>query len=396
MAYTEKELNLRKKFDEYQKIYGKEDLLRLWDAKILELDNHALSAYFALLDGIHAKEHADIVLKSGDLVSIFELSEKYPECRQRILESNNFEYNFGIVKKLFEQGVTAADGPFFDTEPYSNKIKEHVEVMSNSLETDKTKDFIEWYFNKYGREIFVESNGQYVKEKIGHRLLEKINIYIDTFIFNFSQTADADALYSIYYLLNIRYYKSELGFNYLRDAIIKTENARVNYLVLDYNCNDDYFEKHDDAIIKSENFEYNFLAAKKPKSNVQGHLDVILKSNNLEYLYKCLKDIPMSSDNQIKFLRAIYKSGDVKYNYLACMLGLGNDNLNKNLVIKSNILEYIYNLAEKFPDDPFFDIYVETIKESGDAQYIYRLRNLKNYKIDDINNKIKMFEKSIK
>ena len=394
MEYTEQDLELRGQFDKFVEKNGKEDLLARWDEKILSLNNPALSAYFALLNGEHAEEHAKLVLESDNLEAIFELSEKYPEHSDYFADINNFDYNFEIVKRLFDQGVKTVDGPFFSPKlvSFREKIAKHVKAMSYITETDKAKEFLEWYFNNYKKELFVWNSSYYEREKIGPHLLKGLSEYIDTIINNISNTCDADELLSLFFLLNNNKYGSELGFNYLRDAIIKTENARVNYYVLGYDSSEEYFKKHDDAIIKSNNLEYNYLTAKeKPKSNVQGHLDVILKSNNPEFLYNCLKDIP--STDQSQFLKAIYESGDVEYNYLACMLGLENDSLNKFLVIESKNLEYIFNLAERFPDDPFFDIYVKIIKDSGNEEYISKLHNLKVFMIEDIDDKIKLFEK---
>lgn len=67
--------------------------------------------------------------------------------------------------------------------------------------------------------------------------------------------------------------------------------------------------------------------------------------------------------------------------------------LNKKVVLESKSPSLCYELASKFPNDPFFYDYVEIIRNSEDNWYKSKLSELQPIIIDNINEKIKKLDK---
>ena len=132
MEYTEKEIELRKDFYNFQKQYKEEALIKEFDEKVAELNNPALSAYFARLKGPQENKHRDIVLKGGNLEAIYELSDLYKENLDYIIDSHNVEYNLKIIKKLYDEGVTQLKNRKWDTTVIYDKDKEDQDETRSS------------------------------------------------------------------------------------------------------------------------------------------------------------------------------------------------------------------------------------------------------------------------
>lgn len=369
MEYTKEELELRETFDEYKKRYGIKALIDNRSKEILSLNNPALSAYFALLPGEDAIEHAKIVRASGNLEAILEITKRYPKLLRYIIESKDFDYNFRAVKQLFEgaKSVHSTEwGLIVNTEKRRQRIKDHVNVITECSDIDNLISFFEWYCEAIKEKDIYHSFSRSGYNYYGLDLLEKLDQEINKIITKIAKSDDAKKMYYAYTLQEslIRFLDWHYAYEEnteLKESIIKTGDAECCYFILDkYNSTDEELENKYDIIISSKDPVINYLCIKNPyKANIADHL------------------------------KAIAESGDLEFNYLACLLGAGDDTLNRKVVIESGDAKCNFELALKFPDDPLYDEYVKVVEASGNKEYIDRLPELRSYMNASINEKIK-------
>lgn len=403
MEYTEQELEIIKGFDEFIDKFkdGEKLLLKEWDEKILSLNNTALSLYFAKLDGEHANEHADIVLASKDLDVIYELSEKYPKHLEYILNSHDVEYNFRIVKKIFECESKNVGYWWINNKKYEeprDRITKHVESMSNSLESEKLLSFLEWYHEEIKRLKRTDLCGLI---EFGKIMLSDSSKYINAIINNIAKSNDAEVLYQaskiqkllIYDMKDLQINCNFKHNNILKDELLKTGNAEYIYnLARNVVRSESTLKKCIKKVAESKDLKYCYLLARDIKDvDISDLLDVIIESKNPEFNYLCLENIKVI--DKVAHLKAIAESKDLEYNLKASLLGLENDTLNKMVVIESGDAKSNFELALKYPNDPLFDMYVEKIKASKNEKYISKLPELIPIAIENINSKIKQLVK---
>lgn len=416
MNYSEQELELRRNFDDLRRMHGKEALLEEYDEKVLKLKIPSLSAYFALIGGPNAKKHRNIVLKSNNLEAIYELSDKYSECLEYILDSHNVKYNLGGLKRILEQsthvyGRAFSSNNYAEVDDMKERAARHVESISKSKDKKGLLDFLSWYVKALERKVTYHhglpndswSNTIYT----GRNILDSSALYFNNIIFTFVEDNNPQQLYmAITKLESIRGHVSHemansIDTEQLHKALAKTKDPEYNYLILKEinNESDELFLMHEEAIIKSKDPKYNYLTAKEFNGvDILKHQEVVIESGSAEYCYlfalnikgadvKRLEEVVINSKNakycylfaknikeaDVKRLgEAVIESKHPKYNYLfARDITNANKEEHCKAVAKSDDAKYNY-LCCLLDDSSHYENKVAVI-QSENVEYNYYL-----------------------